>query len=67
MSKPITYESKDHLAHITLRRPERRNALNAEMTALLNESFRRFAASDDELGQTPSHFNYWTDLFANSN
>ena len=49
MSKPITYESKDHIAHITLRRPERRNALNAEMTALLNESFRRFAASDDRV------------------
>ena len=49
MSKPITYESKDHIAHITLRRPERRNALNAEMTALLNEYFRRFAASDDRV------------------
>ena len=49
MSKPITYKSKDHIAHITLRRPERRNALNAEMTALLNESFRRFAASDDRV------------------
>ncbi|MFO1180667.1 enoyl-CoA hydratase/isomerase family protein [Ottowia sp.] len=49
MSKPITYESEDHIAHITLRRPERRNALNAEMTALLNESFRRFAASDDRV------------------
>ena len=49
MSKPITYESKDRIAHITLRRPERRNALSAEMTALLNESFRRFAASDDRV------------------
>ena len=49
MSKPITYESKDRIAHITLRRPERRNALNAEMTALLNEYFRRFAASDDRV------------------
>ena len=49
MSKPITYESIDRIAHITLRRPERRNALSAEMTALLNESFRRFAASDDRV------------------
>ena len=49
MSTPITYESKDRIAHITLSRPERRNALNAEMTALLNEYFQRFAASDDRV------------------
>ena len=49
MSTLITYESKDRIAHITLRRPERRNALNAEMSALLNEYWRRFADSDDRV------------------
>ncbi len=49
MTLPITYEAKGHIAHITLRRPERRNALNAEMSALLNEYWQRFAASDERV------------------
>ena len=49
MSPPITYEVRDHIAHITLRRPERRNALNAEMSALLHEYWRRFAASEERV------------------
>ncbi|HOB67392.1 enoyl-CoA hydratase-related protein [Ottowia sp.] len=49
MSPPITYEAKDRIAHITLRRPERRNALNAEMSALLHDYWRRFAASDERV------------------
>ena len=43
MSLPVTYEARNHVAHITLRRPERRNALNAEMSALLHDYWRRFA------------------------
>lgn len=43
MSTLITYEAKDHIAHITLRRPERRNALNAEMSGLLHDYWQRFA------------------------
>ena len=34
----VTYERCGHLALITLRRSERRNAINAEMTALLHEA-----------------------------
>ena len=49
MSKLVTYESRDHIAHITLRRPERRNALNTEMSAVLHEYWQRFASSDDRV------------------
>lgn len=49
MSTLITYESRDRIAHITLRRPERRNALNAEMSALLHGYWQRFAAGDDRV------------------
>lgn len=49
MSEPITYEARDQIAHITLRRPDRRNALNAEMSALLHQYWQRFAASDERV------------------
>lgn len=49
MNPLITYEAKDHIAHITLHRPARRNALNAEMSDLLHQYWRRFAASDERV------------------
>lgn len=49
MSSLITYEARDHIAHITLRRPERRNALNAEMSALLHEYWQRFASGPERV------------------
>ncbi|AOY94497.1 hypothetical protein BKK79_21365 [Cupriavidus sp. USMAA2-4] len=45
----VTYERCGHLALITLRRSERRNAINAEMTALLHEAWQRFASSDERV------------------
>ncbi|WP_028602783.1 enoyl-CoA hydratase/isomerase family protein [Ottowia thiooxydans] len=43
MNAPVTYEVQGHIALITLRRPERRNALNTQMSALLSEYWHRFA------------------------
>lgn len=49
MKPLITYEVHGHVAHITLRRPERRNALNAEMSALLHQYWQRFAAGNERV------------------
>lgn len=49
MSKLVTYEVQGHVAVITLRRPEQRNAINAEMSALLHEYWQRLAASDQRV------------------
>jgi enoyl-CoA hydratase/carnithine racemase len=43
---PVTYEIDGRVAIITLRRPQRRNAINAEATALLHDAWKRFSASD---------------------
>jgi len=43
---PVTYELDGRVAIITLRRPERRNAINAEATRLLHEAWHRFGSSD---------------------
>ncbi|SCU80165.1 conserved hypothetical protein [Cupriavidus necator] len=45
----ITYEKAGDIALITLRRSERRNAINAEMSALLHDAWRRFAASEERV------------------
>jgi 2-(1,2-epoxy-1,2-dihydrophenyl)acetyl-CoA isomerase len=43
----LTYELKDHVALITLNRPERLNALSAGMTASIAQAFRDAQADDD--------------------
>ncbi|MFZ2858888.1 enoyl-CoA hydratase/isomerase family protein [Acidovorax sp.] len=45
----ITYEVVGHVALITLRRSERRNALNTEMSALLHEYWQRFAQGNERV------------------
>jgi len=45
----VTYEKTGHIALITLRRRERRNAINAEMTALLHDAWQRFATSEERV------------------
>ena len=46
---PVTYEVDGRVAIITLRRPERRNAINAEATALLHEAWKRFSVSEERV------------------
>ena len=43
----VLYEVKDHIATITLNRPERMNALGRELGAELREAEATFAADDD--------------------
>ncbi len=45
---PILYQAQDHLARLTLNRPEKRNALNADLIAALRQALDR-AASDDSV------------------
>lgn len=42
----ITYSSKDRIGHITLNRPEKRNALNQGMVDALKDAFARAAADE---------------------
>lgn len=43
----VIYEKKDHIAYITLNRPERMNALGTELVQQLREAETNFAADDD--------------------
>jgi len=48
MSDPVvTYESKDHVATITINRPDKMNALSNQMVVELREAFARLQESDD--------------------
>ena len=47
MSETVTYEVVDHIATITLNRPERRNALNWDAYAKLEAAFRRAVTDED--------------------
>ena len=44
----VLYESKDHVATITINRPEKRNAINEEVSVGLAAAWQRFAASKDD-------------------
>lgn len=41
MSETLIFEKKDHIAYLTLNRPDQRNALNMEMYGLLTETWDR--------------------------
>ena len=43
----VLYESKDHVATITINRPDKRNAINDEVCSQLREAWQRLAISDD--------------------
>ena len=45
----LLYESRDHVATITINRPEKRNPLSHEVCVQLKEAWQRFNASDDRV------------------
>ena len=45
----VTYESKDHIAQITINRPDKLNALSNGVVANLREAFHQLNASDDRV------------------
>ena len=47
MPDAVTYESTDHVALVTIRRGERRNAINTAVAAGLYEAWRRLQDGDD--------------------
>lgn len=47
---PLTYESRDRIAIITLNRPEKRNAINNDMALALRDAWERLNKSEDRVG-----------------
>ena len=47
MGDVVTYESRDRVAIITINRPEKLNALNAEVGDALVAAWQRFNAGED--------------------
>lgn len=47
LEDPVLYEVRDHVAWVTINRPEARNALSADVRAALWDSVHRFNADDD--------------------
>lgn len=47
---PVTYESRDDVAIVTLNRPEKRNAINNDVARGLREAWQRLNDSDDRVG-----------------
>ena len=43
----VLYEVSDHVATLTLNRPDQRNAVSPELTTAMDEALRRFGADDD--------------------
>jgi enoyl-CoA hydratase/carnithine racemase len=65
--QPLTYESRDHIAIITLNRPEKRNAIDNDMARGLREAWHRLNASDDRVGvitHAGEHFTVGADIKA---
>ncbi|MEZ5853085.1 MAG: enoyl-CoA hydratase-related protein [Hyphomicrobiaceae bacterium] len=48
MSNAITYESRDHVAVITLNRPEKMNRMDNALMDGLHDAWKRFMASEDD-------------------
>jgi enoyl-CoA hydratase/carnithine racemase len=62
---PLTYESRDGIAIITLDRPEKRNAINGDMALALVEAFNRLEDSADRVGiltHAGAHFTGGVDI-----
>jgi enoyl-CoA hydratase/carnithine racemase len=49
MQEPVIYESHEHVALITINRPERMNAIDEAVELGLADAWRRFNASDDRV------------------
>ena len=47
MSELVTYESSEHIATITINRPDRLNALNEEVIVGLHQAWQRFEEASD--------------------
>ena len=50
MQSPLSYESRDDIATITLNRPEKRNAINNDMAHALRDAWHRLNQSSDRVG-----------------
>ena len=62
---PLTYESREGIATITLNRPEKRNAINNEMARGLRAALERLNASEDRVGvitHAGAHFTGGADI-----
>ncbi|MDB5862941.1 MAG: crotonase [Betaproteobacteria bacterium] len=62
---PLTYESRDGIAIVTLNRPEKRNAINNDMALSLREAWLRLNSSDDRVGvitHSGAHFTGGADI-----
>jgi enoyl-CoA hydratase len=63
--QPLTYESRDSVAVITLNRPEKRNAINNDMALALRGAWQRLNESDDRVGiitHAGAHFTGGADI-----
>jgi enoyl-CoA hydratase len=49
MQSPLSYESRDDIAIITLNRPEKRNAINNDMAHALRDAWHRLNQSSDRV------------------
>jgi enoyl-CoA hydratase/carnithine racemase len=62
---PLTYESRDGVAIVTLNRPEKRNAINNDMALALRDAWLRLNESEDRVGvitHAGAHFTGGADI-----
>ncbi|HYH43350.1 MAG TPA: enoyl-CoA hydratase-related protein [Burkholderiales bacterium] len=65
MNTPLTYESREGVAIITLNRPEKRNAINNETARALRAALQRLNDGDDRVGvitHAGAHFTGGADI-----